>query len=224
LNGWVNLQGAVFFLLYFGGILTALLVSKLLNAWLEKTDTHSELPFILELPAYRLPHWRPLFYKTLNSAKQFIRRAAPIIFSVSVVIWVLGYFPNNGDLQSSYLASIGQFLDPLFAPLGVDWRYGVAILVSFLAREVFVGVLGTMFSIENADENIIGLAQQLQTDGLSLASGIALLVFYVIALQCVATVAVLKGETAKNRYSWGVFVAYGLLAYVLAIVAYWLLS
>ncbi|MFT6267518.1 MAG: ferrous iron transport protein B [Alphaproteobacteria bacterium] len=224
LNGWVNLQGAVFFLLYFGGILTALLVSKMLNTFLEKTESQSELPFILELPSYRLPHWRPLFYKTINSAQQFVRRAGPIIFGVSVVIWVLGYFPNNGDLNASYLASVGQYLEPIFAPLGVDWRYGVAILVSFLAREVFVGVLGTMFSIENADENIIGLAQQLQADGFSLASGIALLIFYVIALQCVATVATLKGETGKKRYSWGVFFAYGLLAYVLGSITYWVLS
>jgi ferrous iron transport protein B len=224
LGGWVNLQGAVFFLLYFGGILSALIVSKLLSMWLEKTESQNELPFILELPSYRLPHWRPLFYKTMTSAQQFIRRAGPIIFAVSVVIWVFGYFPNNGDLNTSYLASIGKFLEPVFAPLGVDWRYGVAILVSFLAREVFVGVLGTLFSIANADENILGLAQQLQADGLSIASGISLLVFYVIALQCVATVATLKGETAKNRYSWGVFVAYGLLAYVLASTVYWVLS
>lgn len=224
LNGWLNLQGAVFFLLYFGGIVSALVVSKLLHTWLEKADTQTELPFILELPSYRLPHWRPLLYKTVNSAQQFIRRAAPIIFAVSVVIWVLAYFPNNGDLQTSYLASMGQFLEPIFAPLGVDWRYGVAILISFLAREVFVGVLGTLFSIENADENIAGLAQQMQADGFTLASGIALLIFYVIALQCVATVATLKGETAKNRYSWGIFVAYGLLAYVLSALAYWILS
>lgn len=224
LNGWVNLQGAVFFLLYFGGILTALLVSKLLNTWLEKTDQQNELPFILELPSYRLPHWRPLFYKTMNSAQQFVRRAGPIIFTVSVVIWVFGYFPSNGDLDASYLAALGQFLEPIFAPLGVDWRYGVAILVSFLAREVFVGVLGTLFSIENADENIIGLAEQMQADGFSLASGVALLIFYVIALQCVATVATLKGETAKNRYSWGIFVGYGLLAYILGSIAYWILA
>lgn len=222
-GGWVNLQGAVFFALYFGGIFTALIISKMLNGWMEKTE-QNDLPFILELPSYRLPHWRPLFYKTLNSAQQFIKRAGPIIFIVSLVIWVLGYFPNNGDLNSSYLANMGQFLQPLFAPLGVDWRYAVAILVSFLAREVFVGVLGTLFSIENADENISGLANQLQADGLSMASGIALLAFYVIALQCVATVATLKGETAKNRYSWGVFVLYGLLAYAVAAVIYAVLS
>lgn len=220
LGGWVNLQGAVFFALYFGGIFTALMVSKLLNACLEKSESKSELPFILELPSYRLPHWRPLIYKTLNSAKQFIRRAAPIIFGVSLIIWVLGYFPNNGDLSSSYLASIGQILEPVFVPIGLDWRYGVAILVSFLAREVFVGVLGTLFSIESAEENMEGLAAQMQADGLSFASGIALLVFYVIALQCVATVATLKGETSKNRYSWGVFAAYGLLAYIVSVIIY----
>ena len=224
LGGWVNLQGAVFFLLYFGGILTALIVSKVLNHYVGDASNQSDLPFILELPSYRLPHWRPLFYKTLNSAVYFIKRAAPIIFTVSLVIWVLGYFPANGDLQNSYLAMIGRVIEPVFSPLGVDWRYGVAILVSFLAREVFVGVLGTLFNIENADENITGLSEQIQADGFTLASGIALLAFYVIALQCVATVATLKGETGKNRYSWGVFVAYGLLAYALSAILYALLS
>lgn len=222
-NGWVNLQGVVFFLLYFGGIITALIVSKLLNSFIEKAEQKSDLPFILELPSYRLPHWRPLAYKSISSAKQFIRRAAPIIFSVSVIVWLLGYFPNNGDLNTSYLASLGQVLEPIFAPLGLDWRYGVAILVSFLAREVFVGVLGTLFSIENADENLNGLAEMMQADGFTVASGIALLVFYVIALQCVATVATLKGETGKNRYSWGIFMLYGLLAYILASTVYFLL-
>lgn len=224
LSDWVNLQGAVFFALYFGGIFTALVVSKLLNMWLDKTEEQDELPFILELPSYRLPHWRPLIYKTINSAKQFIVRAAPIIFTVSLVIWVLGYFPNNGDLSSSYLASVGKILEPIFAPIGLDWRYGVAILVSFLAREVFVGVLGTLFSIENAEDNMEGLAAQLQADGFTFASGVALLTFYVIALQCVATVATLKGETAKNRYSWGVFIAYGLLAYLVSMIIYTFLS
>lgn len=224
LGGWVNLQGAMFFVLYFFGILTALIVSAVLNKMTATSEQHTDMPFILELPSYRLPHWQPLFYRVLNSGVQFIKRAAPIIFVVSLVIWVLGYFPNNGNLQNSYLATIGQFVEPIFEPLGIDWRYAVAILVSFLAREVFVGVLGTMFSIENADENIAGLAANLQADGLTLASGIALMAFYVIALQCVATVATLKAETGKNRYAWGVFVAYGLLAYAVSWTVYTLIA
>ncbi len=224
LGGWVNLQGSVFFLLYFGGIFSAFIAAKVLNLSLSNKDTHTDLPFILELPSYRLPHWRPLIYKTLNSGVYFIKRAAPIIFAVSVVIWVLGYFPSQGDLQTSYLASIGRMLEPIFSPLGIDWRYGVAILLSFLAREVFVGVLGTLFNIENADENISRLAEQIQADGISIATGISLLVFYVIALQCVATVATLKAETGKNRYSWGLFIAYGFAAYLIALVVHALLS
>jgi ferrous iron transport protein B len=224
LGGWVNLQGAMFFVLYFFGIVTALVVSAVLNRMTASSEQHTDMPFILELPSYRLPHWQPLVYRVLNSGMQFIKRAAPIIFLVSLVIWVLGYFPNNGDLQNSYLATIGQFVEPVFEPLGIDWRYAVAILVSFLAREVFVGVLGTMFSIENADENIAGLAANLQADGLTLASGIALMAFYVIALQCVATVATLKAETGKNRYAWGVFVAYGLLAYTVSLMVYTLIA
>ncbi|MDT0595716.1 ferrous iron transporter B [Glaciecola petra] len=223
LGGWVNLQGLVFFLLYFGGIFTALVMSKVLNRMVDKRK-QSDLPFILELPSYRWVNWKPLLYRTLNSAYQFIRGAAPIIFTVSLVIWVLGYFPSQGDLNSSYLAHLGQFIEPLFAPLGLDWRYALAILISFLAREVFVGVLGTLFSMDNADENIDGLAAQLQADGLTAASGIALMAFYVIALQCVATVASLKAETGKKRYSWGVYIAYGTLAYVVSVACYMLLS
>ncbi|WP_340677593.1 ferrous iron transporter B [Paraglaciecola sp.] len=219
LGGLLNLQGITFFILYFIGIVTALLVSTLLNKLTDLDKDKAEMPFILELPTYRLPHWKPLIHRVLTSAKQFIRRAAPVIFVVSVVIWVLGYFPQNGELQSSYLAMIGHYIEPIFAPLGLDWRYGVAILVSFLAREVFVGALGTLFGIESADENIAGLAANIEQDGLALGAGIGLMLFYVVALQCVATVATIKGETGSRKIAWGLFVGYGLLAYVLAWIA-----
>lgn len=218
-GGLLNLQGTTFFVLYFIGILTALLVSTLLNKLTDLDKEKAEMPFILELPTYRLPHWKPLIHRVLTSAKQFIQRAAPVIFMVSVVIWFLGYFPQNGDLQSSYLAMIGHWIEPVFAPLGLDWRYGVAILVSFLAREVFVGALGTLFGIEGADENIAGLAANIQQDGLALGAGIGLMLFYVVALQCVATVATLRGETGSRKIAWGLFVGYGLLAYCLAWLA-----
>lgn len=112
------------------GILTALIVSGVLNKMTEGSKELQDMPFILELPSYRLPHWQPMFYRIINSGVQFIKRAAPIIFVVSLIIWTLGYFPNNGDLQNSYLSTIGQWIEPIFTPLGVDWRYGVAILVS----------------------------------------------------------------------------------------------
>ncbi|MEP7704634.1 ferrous iron transporter B [Paraglaciecola sp. 25GB23A] len=219
LGGLLNLQGITFFILYFIGILTALLVSTLLNKLTDIDKEKAEMPFILELPTYRLPHWKPLIHRVFTSAKQFIRRAAPVIFMVSVVIWFLGYFPQNGELQSSYLAMLGHWIEPIFAPLGLDWRYGVAILVSFLAREVFVGALGTLFGIESADENIAGLAANVEQDGLALGAGIGLMLFYVVALQCVATVATIRGETGSRKIAWGLFVGYGLLAYCLAWLA-----
>ena len=218
-GGLLNLQGITFFVLYFIGIVTALLVSTLLNKLTDMDKDKAEMPFILELPTYRLPHWKPLIHRVLSSAKQFIKRAAPVIFVVSVVIWFLGYFPQNGELQSSYLAMLGHYIEPVFAPLGLDWRYGVAILVSFLAREVFVGALGTLFGIDGADENIAGLAANIQQDGLALGAGLGLMLFYVVALQCVATVATLRGETGSRKIAWGLFVGYGLLAYCLAWLA-----
>ncbi|WP_337879358.1 ferrous iron transporter B, partial [Rheinheimera sp.] len=162
LGGLVSLQGVVFFGLYLFGIVTALCISLLLSRSSALDGKQSDMPFILELPSYRLPHWKPLIRRVVESGKLFIYRAGPIIFAVSVVIWVLGYFPQNGSLQDSYLGMIGHWIDPIFAPLGLDWRYGVAILMSFLAREVFVGALGTLFGIDGADEHIGDLASQLQ--------------------------------------------------------------
>lgn len=215
--GIFNLQGTAFFGLYFFGIVMALIISQVLNKLLPKDLEQKDMPFILELPTYRLPHWKPLVYRVINSGLQFIRRAGPIIFMVSMAIWVLGYFPMNSSLEDSWLGQIGHFIEPVFAPMGLDWRYGIAILLSFLAREVFVGALGTLFHMDGADEDIGGLADRIQADGLTLGAGLGLVLFYVVALQCVATVAMLKGESGSNKLSWGLYVAYGILAYVIAV-------
>jgi len=215
--GIFNMQGAAFFGLYFFGIFMALVVSQILNHFLPRDLEKTDMPFILELPTYRLPHWKPLFQRVLNSGIMFIKRAGPIIFMVSVGIWILGYFPLNSTLQDSWLGQIGHFIEPVFTPMGLDWRYGVAILMSFLAREVFVGALGTLFGLEGADEDVAGLAERVQADGMTTEAGLGLMLFYVVALQCVATVAMLKGESGSSKLSWGLYVAYGLLAYIIAV-------
>ena len=215
--GIFNMQGAAFFGLYFFGIFMALVVSQILNRFLPRDLEKTDMPFILELPTYRLPHWKPLFQRVLNSGIMFIKRAGPIIFMVSVGIWLLGYFPLNSTLQDSWLGQIGHFIEPVFTPMGLDWRYGVAILMSFLAREVFVGALGTLFGLEGADEDVAGLAERVQADGMTTEAGLGLMLFYVVALQCVATVAMLKGESGSSKLSWGLYVAYGLLAYIIAV-------
>ncbi len=220
LGGLVNLQGIAFFGLYLMGIVIALLVSFMLSTFVIKDDAKSDMPFILELPNYRLPHWKPLLVRVLASAKSFVYRSGPVIFAVTVLIWLLGYFPTDaGGLQNSYLGQVGHFIEPIFSPLGLDWRYGVAILMSFLAREVFVGALGTLFGIDGADENTAGLAANIQADGLAFGTGFGLLLFYVVALQCVATVATIRAETGSNRIAVGLVIGYGLLAYLLAFLA-----
>ena len=220
LGGLVNLQGVAFFGLYLMGIVIALLVSLMLSRFVINRDEKSDMPFILELPNYRLPHWKPLIVRVISAAKSFVYRSGPVIFAVTVLIWLFGYFPHDaGGLEHSYLGQIGHFIEPVFAPLGLDWRYGVAILMSFLAREVFVGALGTLFGIDGADENIAGLAANIQADGLALGAGVGLLLFYVVALQCVATVATIRAETGSNRIAAGLVIGYGLLAYALAYLA-----
>ena len=215
MGGLFNSRGMVFFGLYLFGILTALIVSAILSKTSFKKESDS--PFLIELPPYRLPHWKPLIQRALTSSRQFVTKAGLMIFSVTVVIWLLGYFPNGADqLETSWLAWIGQKFEWFFKPLELDWKYGVAIIVSFLAREVFVGTLGTMFGIEGADENIAGLAENIQASGMSLGAGISLIIFYSIALQCVSTLAVIKKETGSMRFVVYQFLFYMGLAYLMS--------
>ena len=118
--------------IYFFGITTALTVAALVGRMSNEDRTGQ--PFILELPAYRLPVARTIVRTALNRAGHFVQKAGSVIFAVTVLVWILGYFPNSGqDLSSSWLASIGRFIEPVFSPLGLDWRYGVAIIASLLA-------------------------------------------------------------------------------------------
>jgi ferrous iron transport protein B len=219
LGGLVGVQGLAMFGVYFFGMLCGLLVTGLVSRTSE--DHFSDLPFVLEMPPYRLPAWQPLLRNAWNRSKHFVTKAGRIIFAVTVLVWLLGYFPNHGvDLASSWLGQLGVLIEPLFAPLGLDWRYGVAVLTSFLAREVFVGTLGTLFGIEGAEENMVPLVEQIQASGLSAASGLALLVFFAIALMCVSTMAILAKESQSNRLALKLFAAYGVFAYLGALLVY----
>lgn len=219
LGGLVGWQGLAMFSIYFFGMFTGLLVTGLISR--TSKDHFTDLPFVLELPPYRIPGLGPILRNAWNRSKHFVTKAGKIIFTVTVVIWVLGYFPNYGtDLGTSWLGYLGRAVEPLFAPLGLDWRYAVAILTSFLAREVFVGTLGTIFGIEAADENMTPLVQQIQASDLALGSGLALLVFFAIALQCVSTVAILSKESGSGSLALKMFVGYLLLAYAAALAIF----
>ncbi len=223
LGGLVGVQGLAMFVTYFFGMFAALLVTGLVSR--TSKDHYTDLPFVLEMPPYRIPAWQPLLRNSWNRCKHFVTKAGTIILTVTVFIWVLGYFPNYGaDLGASWLGQFGQVIEPVFAPLGLDWRYGVAIMTSFLAREVFVGTLGAMFGIEAAEENMVPLIDQIQASGLSAASGVALLVFFAIALMCVSTMVILGKESGSNKLAIKMFIAYGTIGYLGAILAYQVVS
>jgi ferrous iron transport protein B len=218
-GGLIGLQGLAMFLIYFFGLFMGLLVTASVSK--SKKDFGGDLPFVLEMPPYRVPSWFPLIRHSWNRCKHFLTKAGSVIFTVTVTVWVLGYFPNYGaDLSTSWLGQFGHFIEPVFEPLGLDWRYGVAILTSFLAREVFVGTLGAMFGIEGAEENFVPLADYIQASGLSIGSGFALLVFYAIALQCVSTLVVLSKESGSIKLPAAMFVSYMILAYFSAFVVF----
>ena len=219
LGGLVGWQGLAMFGIYFFGMLCGLLVTAAVSRTAQ--DHYTDMPFVLELPPYRVPGLVPILRNAWNRSKHFVYKAGKIIFAVTVIIWILGYFPNYGaDLAESWLGTLGRLVEPVFAPLGLDWRYGVAILTSFAAREVFVGTLGTIFGIEGAEDNMVPLVDQIQASGLSIGSGLALLVFFAIALQCISTLVILAKESESTGLVVKMFAGYFLMAYLAALAVF----
>ena len=222
LGGIVGLQGLAFFMLFAIGITMGLIVSALLDKTLsKKTAQLGDAPFVIELPPYRMPNWRPIVLHALNRSFGFIKNAGFMIFSVTVVIWFLGYFPDHaGHLDTSWLGMLGKWIEPIFRPMGMDWKIGVAVLTSFLAREVFVGTLGTLYGIESVKGDTSSLANRLQSSGVTLASALALAVFYSLAMQCVSTLAVMKKETGSAKIPVFVFIGMTVVAYAAAAIVF----
>lgn len=193
-------------------------------------------PLALELPLYRWPQWRLVLRQTWYRTRAFIENAAPVIFVLTLLIWGLSRFPRHEGvsaeqaLEMSYLGQIGQVLDPLFHPMGVDWRVGIALLSAFAAREVFVATLALVVSgTSEAEEGslIQSLAHAPDAGGqpiLNFASACALLIFFVVALQCLSTVAVAYRESGSWKFALGQMITLNTAAYVLAVLVYQLLA
>jgi ferrous iron transport protein B len=179
--------------------------------------------FVMELPPYRIPSPKSVLYRLWDRSKVFLKRAGGIIFAVTVILWVLAQFPRVDGapptVEQSALGRAGQVIEPAIEPLGFDWRVGVGLVSSLAAREVIVGSLGTIYGVEGADQDSFQLQEELQSH-MPTNAAIALLVFYVFALQCMSTVAVMRRES--GGWKWPAFqFAYMLaLAWVGAFAAY----
>ncbi|WP_437184885.1 ferrous iron transport protein B [Planctomicrobium sp. SH668] len=265
LNGWIDLQGIVLFLMYSIGALVAIPVALILKKTFFKGETP---PFVMELPNYKWPSFRVVFDRVLDRAKAFVLQAGSLIFAVTVLVWAAGYFPEDhaehhrvqkeivleeeaipeGEkttprleellenerhisaelIHASYLGRMGRAVEPIFKPLGWDWRLSVGAIASFPAREVIIATLGTIFSLGgDVSEEDQGLIATLQNatwpDGSPLFTipvALSVMVFFALCAQCGATLMVIRRET--NSWIWPIFtfVYMTTLAYIAALIVY----
>ncbi|MFL5786250.1 MAG: ferrous iron transporter B [Bacteriovoracaceae bacterium] len=213
---WLRMPGLVLFGLYMMGFVSAIIVSLIFK----KTLPYSSPSMLLmELPPYRVPKLKNLLLVMQNKAKIFLSKAGGIILLVSIIIWVLVTFPQrNGEtvLEESYAAHIGHFFEPVFRPLGFDWRMTTALIPSIAAREVVVSAMSLVVSVKEGSEGFENQLAAALVREFGIGSLLALLIWFVYAPQCISTFAVLKRES--NTLKWPLFmVAYTLaLAYFFA--------
>ncbi|MFC5864836.1 ferrous iron transport protein B [Acidicapsa dinghuensis] len=197
--GLIGLKTLVMLGLYVIGFLAALITARLLKSSVLKS---SATPFILELPQYRMPTLRSIGIRLYDRGRVFVQQAGTVILCVTLALWVLANLPVHGghrpDLEASFIGSLGHSIEPVIAPLGFNWKIGIGLLSSVLAREVMVGTMGTLYGADPATQSL-SLQTALHHD-LPLGGAIALMVFFAFALQCTSTIAVVRRET--NGWKW----------------------
>jgi len=242
--GPFSLQGLAMFALYLLGGLSAMVVAWVFKSVVLGGDV---LPFYMELPPYRFPAVNSVLLTMWDSAKAFLRKAGTIILATSIVLWFLLNLPlrtaeiagmdpaaaNAYVVDHSFAASIGKLIQPIFGPLGFDWRICVGLIGAMAAREVFVATMGQIFAAENLDDPSGAVQSAVWTSGphqgellFTASTTVALLVFFAYALLCMSTVAVIRRET--NSWKWPL-VAWGYMfalawsaAFVARHVALWI--
>lgn len=256
--GIFNYQGLILMALYLIGFIAAMMAALVMK-WILRSREKSY--FIMELPVYRSPQWRTVGLTIYDKVKSFLFDAGKIILAVSVILWFLSsHAPGNRleviekkydnpeiakmyneaelqakisseQLEASYAGILGKSIEPAIAPLGFDWKIGIALVTSFAAREVFVGTMATIYSVGNSD-NTQTLREKMQAEvntvtGLpqfSVAVGFSLMIFYAFAMQCMSTLAIVYRET--KHWKWPViqFLFMSALAYISSFVVYQLLK
>lgn len=221
LHGFIGLRAMTMLGLYLAGFVAAMTTAHLLKSSILKS---SETPFILELPQYRRPTLRSLALRLVDRAKIFLRQAGTIILSVTVALWILAHLPilhtasgwNAPQLADSLIGRLGHLIEPVIAPLGFNWKVGIGLISSVLAREVMVGTMGTLYGADPATQSL-GLQSALHHD-MTLGGALALMIFFAFAMQCTSTMAIVKRET--NSWKWPAiqFTYMLVLAYVSAFI------
>ena len=233
----IKYRAIALMIMYLLGFLMALISSFILKSFI-KTKIKSFL--VMDLPTYKMPLFGYDFKLVLGKVWEFISGAGKVIFTVSIILWALSYFgpsqhkdeilATDSSLDHSYLGRIGRTMEPAIAPLGYDWKMGIGILTSFAAREVFVGTLSTLYSLDDkAPEGklIEKMRLDVKPNGekvFSFATGVSILIFYAFAMQCISTIAVVYRETKSLKWTMLQTVSMTLLAYFSAFIFYQILK
>lgn len=256
--GIFNLQGLTLMGLYLLGFTAAISSAILLHNVL-KIKTKSL--FVIEMPNYKLPSFKNVFYEVVEKTKAFIFGAGKIILALSVVLWFLASngsekFKNATEfvtiqesannlpdevlskkiasykLEHSYIGIMGKVLEPVIKPMGYDWKIGIALISSFAAREVFIGALATIYNVESEGEDVATIKERMAAEldpvsgekRFNFATGISLLLFYAFAMQCIGTLAIVKRETKSWKWPMLQLTGMGVLAYLVSVITYTILS
>ncbi len=236
--GFISLGAVLMLAMYALGIFVAVIAAFILKKTILKSPPP---PFVMELPPYRLPNLRTVLQNMFTRAWLFIKRAGTVILAISIILWALMYFPRGAEvpgselgvrseksqtkdgepktddpfvsqqLENSFAGMLGRTIEPAIAPLGFDWKIGVAIIASFAAREVLVSTLSIIYNVgADADETSPTLIKAIQSakkaDGTPVwtpLTALSLMVFFVLAMQCMSTLAVVRRET--NSWAWVIF-------------------
>ena len=233
--GFISLGAVIILAMYLFGILTAILVALVMKRTVLQAPP---TPFVMELPPYRLPDARNVTHALLSRCSIFLRKAGTVILAMSIFFWALAAFPRSaspsssqgkraGQIQNSFAGRAGRLIEPLIAPLGFDWKIGVGLISSFAARETIISTLNIVYSVGDDSANKSSLVDAMRNarrpDGSRVwtpLTGLSLILFFLLACQCMSTVAIVRRET--NSWRWPLFmVSYMLvLAYVVSLITY----
>ncbi|MFZ2429579.1 MAG: ferrous iron transport protein B [Lutibacter sp.] len=256
--GIFNLQGLTLMGLYLLGFTAAISSAILLHNVL-KIKTQGL--FVIEMPNYKLPSFKNIFYEVVEKTKAFVFGAGKIILALSIILWFLASngsakFKNASEfvtaqesinnlpdavlnkkiasyrLEHSYIGIMGKVIEPVIKPMGYDWKIGIALISSFAAREVFIGALATIYNVESEGESNGTIKERMAAEvnpisgekRFNLATGMSLLLFYAFAMQCIGTLAIVKRETKSWKWPILQLTGMGVLAYLVAVITYTILS
>ena len=207
--------------IYFLGVVLAILSAMVLSKFIKEDD----LPFVMELPPYRVPTGKAIWRHTWEKGKQYLEKMATTILIGSVVIWCLGYFPRSGrdteyQQEHSYIGQIGKAVAPALDPLGFNWKMDISLLSGVVAKELVVSTLGVMYASDSTVEEDNTQLQAALSSSVTLPTAVAFMLFILLYFPCIATFVAIKNETGKWKWAIAICAYTMAVAWVCAFIGF----